>query len=113
VVQLAARLTSPLQFDTYSHRLANLHCADADLPLGLVQSRRLQKRLTYDAVAPTLTYAVKYSGEGIVVAERNSDVSDIIAANYALAIGTDFQLVEPFDHRDSSRINHLLVDWVL
>lgn len=38
-------------------------------------------------------------------------MSDVIAANYAIAINADFELIEPFDHRESARINRLLVDW--
>jgi hypothetical protein len=88
-----------------------LRCATSDLPYGLVQAARSNKRLVRDPSSPRLIHNTHSDARGIVVAERRNDLSDIVAANYAIAIAADFELVESFDHRASDRINRLLVEW--
>ena len=88
-----------------------LRCTATDLAQGLMQAARSNKRLVCDSSSPHLADNMHSDARGIVVAERRDDLSDIIAANYAIAIAADFELVESFDHRESDRINRLLVEW--
>jgi hypothetical protein len=88
-----------------------LRCAPIDLAPGLVRAARLGTKLVCDTTATPLEPDGSSNADGIIVAERTGDLSDVIAANYAIAVQADFELVEPFDRRDSDRINSLLVEW--
>ncbi len=109
-VQSQDELRAALAFLSPVHE-GILRCAPSDLAHGLVRAARSGRRVVCDPAAQPLPRAARTAAQGIIVAERTDDLSDIIAANYAIAIGADFELVESFDYRESGRINRLLIEW--
>ena len=96
----------------YSHSYDGiLRCSLSDLAQGLVRATRFGKGIACDPQASVLPPDRRGNAHGIIVAERSGELSDIIAANYAIAVGADFELIEPFDRGESDRIGRLLVEW--
>jgi hypothetical protein len=109
-LQSEDELGAKLAFLSRVHE-GRLRCAPEDLARGVFCGARWAKRLVCDPTAKPLARDGHSAAQGIVVAERRDDLSDVIAANYAIAVNADFEVVEPFDHRESARINRLLVEW--
>jgi hypothetical protein len=67
----------------------DLACRGNQIARGLLVAKRANKRLTITEAASQLPAIISGPGNGLVVLESKNDISDVIAVNYAFAIGAD------------------------
>jgi hypothetical protein len=88
-----------------------LRCTSAEIALGLLQAKMSGKSLFIDEKAPHLPTNVQRGGSGVLVMESECSVEDVIAINYAFAIGADVVLVPPVEKSAIQSLARQLDAW--
>lgn len=87
-----------------------LRCRRAQVHEGLYLAVEQGAKLLLDETAPDID-AISGSKEGLVVIERLSAVSSIIAVNYALSIEANILIVTPLSKGERREIVNQIEDW--
>jgi hypothetical protein len=88
-----------------------MRCPRNELGKGLIAAKRENKLLIPDNNADNLPNQPLYNKEGIIIIEKNNDVSDIIHANYVYSIDADTLFIEPFYREEARGLQKYLYDW--
>lgn len=88
-----------------------LYCNPADIPEGLFIAKTQNKIIKIDVNADRINPLIENGGNGIVVSEKNNDLSDIIITNYALAIEADIKFIDYTSEKDIDDFYKNLLKW--
>ncbi|MEH7125598.1 hypothetical protein V7127_20520 [Bacillus sp. JJ1773] len=87
------------------------YCNPANIPEGLFIAKNMNQIVKVDRGAERLNQLLEIGGKGIVIAEKNNDLSDIIITNYAVTINADIKFIEPISEEDIDDFNRNLIHW--
>lgn len=88
-----------------------LKCKREDIANGLYIAKKNNMLLMTDESSDKVDSLIQYSGNGIIIVEKNNDLSDIIITNYAVATGADIKFINAVDESQIDDFNLNLLKW--